>query len=110
MTVREPTRIRSRILRPATDGCPIRPSYRGDGECPRALQVIALKPEIQRLADNATSHVAVRLLADAPNRVDVFRVESDIISQINRLYYYAKRIAKVIARDEDPQPAEKRVA
>jgi len=63
-----------------------------------AREVIERKPNIQEMADRASKHLAQRLLTDEPNRVDVFRVESDIISQINRLYYYAKRIAKVIAQ------------
>lgn len=63
-----------------------------------AREVIERKPKIQEMADRASKHLAQRLLTDDPNRVDVFRVESDIISQINRLYYYAKRIAKIIAQ------------
>jgi len=66
----------------------------------QAQQVIGRKPEIQALANKASTHLSQRLLTDEPNRVDVFRVESDIISQINRLYYFAKRIAKVVAYEE----------
>jgi phosphate:Na+ symporter len=76
-----------------------------------ARKVIARKPEIQELADHASAHLARRLTTDEPNRVAVFRVESDIISQIKRLYYYAKRIAKTIARiDGEPEetPDEQR--
>ncbi len=63
-----------------------------------AREVIERKPKIQEMANRASKHLAQRLLTDEPNRVEVFRVESDIISQINRLYYYAKRIAKVVAQ------------
>jgi phosphate:Na+ symporter len=71
----------------------------------QARQVIERKPDIQALAHRASAHLSQRLLTDEPHRVEVFRVESDIISQINRLYYYAKRIAKVVAHEE-PEPAE----
>jgi phosphate:Na+ symporter len=69
----------------------------GDEELAEA--VVKRKALVNRLADDAGKHLATRLLSDAPNRVDVFRVETDIISQYQRLYYFAKRIAKVIAED-----------
>jgi phosphate:Na+ symporter len=65
-----------------------------------ARQVVKRKDEIHEIADNASRHLARRLLSDEPNRVEVFRVESDIISQFNRLYYQTRRIAKLVARDE----------
>ena len=68
-----------------------------DGD--QAAKVIARKPEIQRLAEHSTAHLAQRLLSNAPNRMEVFRVESDVIGQLSRIYYFAKRIAKVVAAD-----------
>ena len=69
-----------------------------------AHQIVARKPEIQGLAKKASTQLAQRLFTDEPNRVEVFRVESDIISLINRLYYYAKRIAKVMAHVDTACP------
>ena len=63
-----------------------------------ANKVLQRRTRIGELAEKASAHLAQRLLTDEPNRVEVFRVESDIISQINRLYYFAERIAKVITR------------
>jgi len=63
-----------------------------------AAQVIAAKPEIQRLADAAESHLARRLTADAPNRLSLYRFESELIEYLKRVYYFAKRIAKAVER------------
>lgn len=59
-----------------------------------ARQVVSIKPRIQKLADKATSHVGRRLLAEEPDRRTLYRIESETVNQIKRLYYYAKRIAK----------------
>ncbi len=64
-----------------------------------ARQVVMQKPEIERLADAAVEHLSQRLMADEPNRIRAFQVETDIISQIKRVHYYARRIAKVIVRE-----------
>lgn len=62
-----------------------------------ANEVIGLKPQINRLATRAHRQVAARLIADEPNRIATFRVESDLIEMTKRLYYFAKRIARVVA-------------
>jgi phosphate:Na+ symporter len=62
-----------------------------------AEQVMGAKLEINRLATRAENHIAQRLSADEPNRFDAFRIESEIVEYLKRVYYFAKRIAKVIA-------------
>ncbi|MCG8583993.1 MAG: Na/Pi cotransporter family protein, partial [Pirellulales bacterium] len=62
-----------------------------DKDAHLARQIVARKSEIQELADRASAQLSQRLLADEPDRVAVFRVESDIISQLNRLFYFARR-------------------
>ena len=42
-----------------------------------------------------------RLLADEPNRIVVFRAESDIVEHMRREYYSARRIAKLVSGAED---------
>ncbi len=73
-----------------------------------AREVIALKPEVNRLAAKAQRQVASRLVANEPHRVTTFRIESDLIEMTKRLYYFAKRTARVVAEsnsDEDqPEP------
>jgi phosphate:Na+ symporter len=65
-----------------------------------AEEVMAAKLTINRLADDAERHLANRLIADEPNRLQTFGVETEIIEYLKRVYYFAKRIAKVVA-DED---------
>jgi phosphate:Na+ symporter len=62
-----------------------------------AEEVMAAKIEVNRLANRAETHIARRLSADEPNRFDAFRIESEIVEYLKRVYYFAKRIAKVIA-------------
>ena len=61
-----------------------------------AQEVIDAKPEINRLTDAIDEHLAHRLTASEPNRLEAFRIESEIIENFRRIYYFAKRIAKVV--------------
>jgi len=70
------------------------------GDTDLAEEVMAAKLTINRLADDAEAHLANRLIADEPNRLRTFGVETEIIEYMKRVYYFAKRIAKVVA-DED---------
>jgi phosphate:Na+ symporter len=63
-----------------------------------AREVIGAKAEIQRLADAAETHLARRLTAEAPDRLALYRFESEVIEYLKRVYYFAKRIAKAVAR------------
>jgi phosphate:Na+ symporter len=67
-----------------------------DNDRKLAEKVIQSKPEIYRQADLATEHLSRRLLADEPNRIVVFRAESDIVEDMRREYYSARRIAKLV--------------
>jgi phosphate:Na+ symporter len=62
-----------------------------------AEEVMAAKLEINWLANEAERHLARRLTADEPHRLAAFRIESEIIEYLKRVYYFAKRIAKVTA-------------
>jgi phosphate:Na+ symporter len=57
-----------------------------------AEQVAALK---RRLAD--------RLASEGPDRLTLYRLESQMVETVQRLYYFAKRIAKTVAVDA-PEP------
>jgi phosphate:Na+ symporter len=76
-----------------------------------ALEVVAAKDDINRLANAAESHLAGRLTAAEPNRLAAFRVETDIIENLKRIYYFAKRVAKVVIEQDvgadRPAPAQK---
>lgn len=62
-----------------------------------AQQVINAKPEINRLSDAIDIHLTQRLSANEPGRLEVFRLESELIENFRRIYYFAKRIAKIAA-------------
>ena len=76
-----------------------------------ARKVAEAKAEINRLAAAAEVHLSGRLVADAPNRLAVFRLESEIMEYVKRMYYFAKRIAKLTSENnlgdaEQPLVAE----
>jgi phosphate:Na+ symporter len=60
-----------------------------------AEEVENAKEEINALADRAERHLALRLTAEEPERLAVFRLESEMVEYLKRVYYFAKRIAKV---------------
>lgn len=61
-----------------------------------AAEVINAKPHIHHLANEAEKHLSLRLIADEPQRVVAFQLESEIIEHLKRMYYFAKRIAKLV--------------
>ena len=72
-----------------------------------ANKIIAMKSAINELAEQITNHLAKRLLTNEPDRITLYRIETDIISQIKRLYYFVKRIAKKTAEMQD-SPVDER--
>ncbi len=59
-----------------------------------AEQAISAKDEINILATKAEDHLARRLVAEDEDRLALYRLESEIIEYLKRVYYFAKRIAK----------------
>jgi phosphate:Na+ symporter len=62
-----------------------------------ALKVIAMKPRINALADEASRRGALRLVAHEPDRLRAYTREMEMIEKLKRIYYFAKRIAKTAA-------------
>ena len=61
----------------------------------RAAQVVMeMKQEINHLAESAARHQVVRLVAEEPNRLPAYTVETDILQNLKRIYYFAKRMAR----------------
>ena len=56
--------------------------------------VVEMKQEINRLADSAALHQAERLVAEEPNRLPAYKVEMDVLQNLKRIYYFAKRMAR----------------
>jgi phosphate:Na+ symporter len=80
-----------------------------------AAEVMDAKSDINRLAADAEDHLSRRLAANEPKRLVAFRLESEIMEYLKRMYYFAKRIAKVVAecdmayskRPEEPMAADR---
>lgn len=77
------------------------------GDADVARRVVAMKPEIQDLVHRATRHGAARLVAHEPNRVAAYTREMELIEQLQRIYYFCKRICRTLA---DPDPATEEAA
>ncbi len=60
-----------------------------------ALEAIESKQGVNDLAQVATAHLAKRLVADEPGRLEAFQIETDIIENYRRINVYSRRIAKL---------------
>ncbi len=67
-----------------------------------AHQVSAMKKTINSMETAAIQHEARRLVADRADRVDLYRLETDVISNLKRVYYFSRRVARaaVAAKDQ----------
>jgi len=65
-----------------------------EGDQKAAQEVIARKGDITRFMESAALHEARRLVAKEPNRLAAYTLEIDILEQLKRIYYFAKRMAK----------------
>lgn len=60
-----------------------------------ARTVTGMKREVQHMERDLTSHQTERLVADEPNRIATYRFETDVITNLKRVYYFSRRIARV---------------
>jgi phosphate:Na+ symporter len=67
-----------------------------------ARKAIEMKPEITARSAHAIEHQLERLTADEPHRVLAYRIEADIVEDLKRIYYYAKRAARVGVPENRP--------
>ena len=64
----------------------------GDQEIAR--KVAHRKKKVKKLAEDATAHLARRLIAEEPNRLAAFQVETDIIENLQRLNALTRLVAR----------------
>ncbi len=64
-----------------------------------AREVRKAKSEMVLLSETVEAHLAQRLAANEPNRVGLFRLESDLIEALKRIYYFSKRIARLVTEE-----------
>ena len=75
------------------------------GDVGEAMDAIESKGVVTELAAEATSHLAHRLVADAPSRVETFEIETDIIENLRRINTYCRRIARLTMDHHDGKQA-----
>lgn len=61
-----------------------------------ARKVVREKDEINNIADRISGRLVERLIAADPHRTSTYRVESQLIENYKRIYYFTKRIAKLV--------------
>ena len=65
-----------------------------------AAEVTRSKAEFNRLADQARNHLAQRLVAEAPEGLELFRSETDIIDNLKRVHTLSRRLARTVEQVE----------
>jgi len=66
-----------------------------------AEAVVDMKGEVTQMAESASLHEVRRLVADEPQRLETYTLEVDVLKNLNRIYYYSKRMARgVLAGSE----------
>ena len=66
-----------------------------------ARTVTGMKREIRNLEDEIMAHQNERLVADEPNRVATYRFELDLVTNLKRVYYFARRIARAAVPEHE---------
>ena len=67
------------------------------GDLKKAKSVIESKSEVTELADRALDHLSNRLHKEKDLELSEFRIQTDVIENFRRIYYLAKRLAKVVS-------------
>ena len=63
-----------------------------------ATAVRKMKGEINHLADSAQRHQAQRLVVDEPDRIEAYTLETDVLQNLQRIYYYTRRMARTVLK------------
>ncbi len=66
-----------------------------------ASMVLQMKISVSETVASAAVHLSERLVADEPDRVAIYTAEIQLIENMKRIYYFAKRMAKTILPDEN---------
>lgn len=65
-----------------------------------AASVIETKAELEHSIERLESHILRRITADEPHRRVTYRMESEMLENLRRVYYFARKIAKVVLNQE----------
>ena len=61
----------------------------------QADYVLGLKKEVKSLFAEASTHGVERLVAEEPNRITAYRIEMDLVGDLQRIYFFCRRMARV---------------
>ena len=61
-----------------------------------AKAILDRKDETYRKADTVGRRLARRMIADAPQRLATYRLESDLLDNLRRVSWSARRVARVV--------------
>ena len=64
-----------------------------------AESVMTMKKEIMRIVNSAATHEAQRLVANEPHRIEAYTIEMDIAEKLQRIFYFARRMARTVRPD-----------
>lgn len=77
-----------------------------DHDLEAAREVIQYKSSIQSSVTSVEKQLARRLTAEADLRLTAFRLESEILEHLKRIYYFAKRIAYTVLDHSSSEPLD----
>ena len=67
-----------------------------DKDAALAGRVVELKSDVQQQVNDIVEHLADRFRADEPDRALLYRVESQAVELVDRMYFFARRIANTV--------------
>lgn len=84
----------------------------GEEDADLARDVVGRKQRVRALSESAVERLAAELLAGDGENVEQFRSESELITEVRRLFYHVRRVAKALVQDgpEDDERADGSVA
>jgi phosphate:Na+ symporter len=63
-----------------------------------AKSVTGMKKTITGIVNSAAAHEVKRLVVNEPNRIEAYTVEMDIAEKLQRIYFFARRMARTVSR------------
>ncbi len=73
-----------------------------------ALEVVQAKDDVNSIASRIDQRLVERLITEDPHRTATYRLEAQLIENYKRMYYFAKRISKLVAEVGTPYNGRQR--
>lgn len=72
----------------------------GNSDASAARKALKGSPKFERLADQTESELLDRLAGRQEERMELFRLEADLINNLKRIHYFVRRIASITLGEE----------